>query len=136
MSDTAKPAAAIRILRTPLGRARGLGSAKSGTAVWWAGRVTSVALVPLTVWFVFFGVIGHLGATLPQVRDWGGSPVNAVLLLCLVLATFYHLALGLQVVIEDYIHTELAKIASLLAMKAACLLLGLACFVAVLKLAL
>jgi succinate dehydrogenase / fumarate reductase membrane anchor subunit len=135
MSDAAKHAAEMRILRSPLGRARGLGSAKAGTADWWAGRVTSVALVPLTIWFVFFGVLGHLGATQPQMAHWIGNPINAVLLLSLVLATFYHLQLGLQVVIEDYIHTELTKLASLLALKGVCILLGLASLVAVLKLA-
>jgi succinate dehydrogenase / fumarate reductase membrane anchor subunit len=136
MSEAAKNAAHIRILRSPLGRARGLGSAKSGTTLWWAQRVTSVALVPLTVWFVFFAVLGHLGASQPQIAHWAGNPVNAVLLLSLVIATFYHLQLGLQVVIEDYIHTELVKLASLLALKGACVLLSLASLVAVLKLAL
>jgi len=136
MSEATKNAAQIRMLRSPLGRARGLGSAKTGTADWWASRVTSIALIPLTLWFVFFGAIGHLGATQPQMAHWVGNPINAVLLLSLVLATFYHLQLGVQVVIEDYIHSELTKTASLLALKGACMLLGLACLVAVLKLAL
>lgn len=121
-------------LRSPLGRVRGLGSAKDGTHHWWAQRVTALALVPLLVWFVA-SVISLAGAPLPEVKAWIGSPVVTVLLLVLVLATFHHMQLGLQVVIEDYIHAEGLKIAMLLLVKGAAWLLGALCAFSVLKLA-
>ena len=74
-----------------------------------------------------------LGAPRAAVLAWAGHPVNTVLLLALVIATFYHMALGLQVVIEDYVHGEGTRMTSLLLMKAVTFLLGLACFVAVLR---
>jgi succinate dehydrogenase / fumarate reductase membrane anchor subunit len=102
---------------------RGLGSAKDGTGHWWAQRTTAVALVPLTVWFVV-GVVSHAGAPLGAVKAWLGSPVNAVLMLALVAAMFQHARLGVQVVIEDYVHCETVKIAALLAVNGAALLFG------------
>jgi succinate dehydrogenase / fumarate reductase membrane anchor subunit len=131
---TSNRAPHVDIMRSPLGRARGLGSARSGREHWWAERVTAVALVPLTIWFIF-AVLHLLGSPQPAVAHWAAHPVNTVLLLCLVAATFHHMALGLQVVIEDYIHDEAARMAALLAMKAVCVLLALAAIVSVLKLA-
>ena len=122
-------------LRTALGRVRGLGSAKSGVHHWWVQRVTAVALVPLTLWFVC-AVIALAGEPLPVVRAWIASPLNAVLLLCLIGATFHHLQLGLQVVIEDYVHSEGARLVSLLVMRAAAVLLGLVAALSVLRIAL
>jgi succinate dehydrogenase / fumarate reductase membrane anchor subunit len=122
-------------LRTGLGRVRGLGSARDGVAHWWAQRVTAIALVPLTLWFVV-SVIGLAGASQDAVRAWIAAPVSTVLLLLLVFATFQHLSLGLQTVIEDYVHAEGAKVAALLAQKFACIVLGLACVVAILRIAL
>jgi succinate dehydrogenase / fumarate reductase membrane anchor subunit len=121
-------------LRSPLGRVRGLGSAKHGTGHWWAQRVTAIALVPLSLWFIL-SVIGHLGAGRAEMAAWIGHPLSAVLLLCLVAGTFHHMQLGLQVVIEDYIHTEGTKLASLLAMKAVAIVLALLAAVSILKLA-
>jgi succinate dehydrogenase / fumarate reductase membrane anchor subunit len=124
----------VAIMRSQLGRVRGLGSAKSGTAHWWAERVTSLALIPLTIWFVLVAL--HLaGHSRADVAHWAANPVNATLLIATLLITFHHAALGLQVVIEDYIHVELTKTASLLAVKGLCALLALATVVAVLKLA-
>lgn len=117
--------------RSPLGRARGLGSAKEGTAHWWAQRVTAIALVPLSLWFVA-GVLGLIGAEHGQVLTWIGYPLNAVLLVVLIAVTFHHAQLGLQVVIEDYVHTEWLKIAMILAVKFAAVLLALFGIVAVL----
>jgi succinate dehydrogenase / fumarate reductase membrane anchor subunit len=119
-------------LRSPLARVRGLGSAKDGTTHWWAQRLTALALVPLSIWFVA-GVIGHVGADHAELRDWIASPVTAGLFLLLIGATFYHAALGVQVVIEDYVHNEWTKLASLLFVKAALLVLGLAAALAVLS---
>ena len=119
-------------LRSPLARVRGLGSAKDGTGHWWAQRLTALALVPLTIWFVV-GVIGHVGADHDALLQWIGHPVTAGLFLLLVGATFYHASLGVQVVIEDYLHNEWIKLAALLVMKAALLVLGLAAALAVLS---
>jgi succinate dehydrogenase / fumarate reductase membrane anchor subunit len=122
-------------LRSPLSRARGLGSARAGAAHWWAQRLTAIALVPLTLWFIF-AVIGLRGADQHAIVVWLAAPVPLVLMLMLILATFQHLQLGLQVVIEDYVHDNGLKLAWVLAMKAACLLLAVACIVSVLKLGL
>ncbi|MGF1594242.1 MAG: succinate dehydrogenase, hydrophobic membrane anchor protein [Kiloniellaceae bacterium] len=120
-------------LRSPLGRVRGLGSAKDGTAHWWAQRLTALALIPLTVWFCI-SVIAMSGAGYATVAAWAGSPLVAGLLILLIVATFYHGALGLQVVIEDYVHHEMSKLALLLVVKAASLVLALAGVLSVLTL--
>lgn len=122
-------------LRSGLGRVRGLGSAKEGVNHWWAQRVTAIALVPLTLWFVA-SVILLAGADHATVSAWIARPVNTVLLLALLVSTFWHAALGLQVVIEDYIHSEGAKLVVLLGVKALLALVGLAGVVAVLRVAL
>src|ERR1700735_194690 len=106
----------IDTLRSPLGRARGLGSARAGSKHWWAQRVTAVALVPLTLWFVW-SALRLVGASHDDVLAWIGGPGPVVLVIALVLATFYHLSLGLQVVIEDYVHTEPTRLISLLLTK-------------------
>jgi succinate dehydrogenase / fumarate reductase membrane anchor subunit len=122
------------IMRSMLGRARGLGSAKSGMAHWWAQRVTAMALLPLTLWFIC-SVIRLAGQPRAAVAAWAASPIVAALLLAMVGATFHHLQLGLQAVLEDYIHGERPRLVWLLAMKAAVALLALLAAVAVLKLA-
>jgi succinate dehydrogenase / fumarate reductase membrane anchor subunit len=96
-------------MRSPLGRAIGLGSAKEGVEHWWVQRLTAIALVPLSLWFVS-AVIGLAGADLETMQNWVGLPLPAILLVLLLIATFYHLSLGLQVVIEDYVHTDLTKL--------------------------
>jgi succinate dehydrogenase / fumarate reductase membrane anchor subunit len=125
----------IDILRSPLGRARGLGSARAGSQHWWAQRLTAIALVPLTLWFIF-SVTRLSGASHEDLIAWMSSPWVLVMLLSLIVATFHHLVLGLQTVIEDYIHEDGIKLASLLAMKAVAALLALACIVSVLKIGL
>lgn len=124
-----------RILRSPLGRVRGLGAARAGAQHWWQQRVTAAALVPLGLWFVA-SVIVLAGASHGEVTRWLARPHNTVLMLTLIGATFWHAALGLQVVIEDYIRGEGLRLALLLATKAALLLLGLAAALAVLRVAL
>ncbi len=121
-------------IRTDLARVRGLGSAQSGTHEWWVQRVTAVALVPLGVWFVA-SVISLAGADHATVVDWMSMPVTAVLLVLLLAVTFRHAQLGLRVVIEDYVHNEAAKIASLLAVNAILALLAAGSIFAVLNLA-
>jgi succinate dehydrogenase / fumarate reductase membrane anchor subunit len=122
-----------KIMRSQLGRARGLGSAKSGVEHWWVERITAAALVPLTLWFVI-SILSMLGADQPMVALWVSHPLNAALLLALILMTFHHAQLGLQVVYEDYIHAPALRTASILATKAAALLLGLMASLAVIKL--
>ncbi len=94
--------------------------------------MTSLALVPLALWFMA-ALIGLTGADHATARDWIGAPVPASLLVLLIVATFYHGALGLRVIIEDYVHHEGAKIASSIAVNALALVLGLAGVLAVLK---
>jgi succinate dehydrogenase / fumarate reductase membrane anchor subunit len=122
-------------LRSSLGRARGLGSAKEGVAHWWAQRTTAVALVPLSLWFVA-SVIGLAGADYATTVAWFKSPFHATILILLIVATFHHGQLGLQVVLEDYVHHEGQKLAGILVVKGLAVLLGLLAVVAVLKLAL
>jgi succinate dehydrogenase / fumarate reductase membrane anchor subunit len=121
-------------LRTPLGRVRGMGSAKSGVHHWWGQRVTSIALLPLTIWFVA-SLATSAGMTHREALAWIGHPFNAVLLLALIGLTFHHIAAGLQVVIEDYVNGEMRKMGAILAVKFACVLLALAAALAVLRIA-
>ncbi len=121
-------------LRTPLGRVRGLGSAKEGVSHWWAQRVSAVALVPLAVWFsaslLKVGRADH--ATM---KAWVGQPWNTALLVLLLAAVFWHAKLGLQVVVEDYVHREGSKLAALLAIKLVLALLATVSIVSVLRIA-
>ena len=125
----------IDIMRSPLGRARGLGSARAGATHWWMQRLTSLALVPLTLWFLC-AMIGMLGASRDDVVFWMSGPLPIVLMIALVIATFHHLQAGLQVVIEDYVHDDRLRIGSILLVKGLSLLLALACIISVLRLGL
>jgi succinate dehydrogenase / fumarate reductase membrane anchor subunit len=103
-------------MRSPLGRVRGLGSAKEGVAHWWQQRLTAVALVPLLLWFVV-SVIANVGADYLSMRAWLGTPGNATLLILLIIAVFHHAQLGVQVVIEDYVHDAVLKPVGIIATK-------------------
>ena len=120
-------------MRSPLGRAIGLGSAKEGVEHWWAQRVTAIALVPLVLWFVI-SVVALAGADRALFVAWVQHPVPAVLLVLLLVATFYHGALGLQVVIEDYVENEPLRFTLMIAMKLAAVLLAALAIFSVLKL--
>jgi len=133
MPDTSNPH--IDTLRSPLGRARGLGSARAGSKHWWAQRVTSIALLPLTLWFIW-SIMHMTRASQGDVADWLASPVRLALLLALIAATFHHLQLGMQVVIEDYVTREGAKLAAVLAVKGLCIVLALICAISALALGL
>lgn len=91
-------------LRTPLKRVKGLGSAKNGTGHFWAQRLTAIALVPLVIWFVVL-ILGLIGQDAFVVRARLAEPLTGSLMIAFIVATFWHAQLGLQVVIEDYIHT-------------------------------
>lgn len=121
----------MKSMRTPMARVRGLGSAKDGTGHWWAQRLSALALIPLTVWFVA-SVIAMAGAEHAAMRAWVASPVVAGLLILLIVATFYHAVLGLQVVVEDYVHHEGIKFGAIIALKGLGIVLGLAAILAVL----
>jgi succinate dehydrogenase membrane anchor subunit len=134
MSGTSKTPQ-VDIMRSPLGRARGLGSAKAGAAHWWAQRLTALALLPLTLWFLC-AAVRMIGATRDDVVSWIAGPLPLVLMIALVIATFRHLQLGLQVVIEDYVENHALRVGAVLLVKALALLLALACIVSALRLGL
>jgi succinate dehydrogenase / fumarate reductase membrane anchor subunit len=118
-------------MRSPLGRAFGLGSAKDGVEQWWLERVTAIALVPLTLWFVA-SIVVHMNSDYATAIAWLRTPFDTTLMVLLLAALFWHTALGLQVVIEDYIHSRL-KLPLLIAMRFGCFALGVAGILAVLR---
>jgi succinate dehydrogenase / fumarate reductase membrane anchor subunit len=118
--------------RSPLARVRGLGSAKAGTSHWWMQRVTAVALIPLSYWLITFLELSF-HAPYQQTVAWLTSPVNTVGIIAWVLAVFYHAALGLQVVIEDYIAAEGIKIVAVWTVNLSFLVLALAALIAVFR---
>lgn len=121
-------------LISPLNRVLGLGSAKGGSEHWWAQRLTAIALVPLGLWFAF-----SLGALSPLSYDtvvtWMRQPMTSILLLLTVIGALYHSHLGVQVVIEDYVHGELAKAAMLILSAFAHVFMTVAAVFAILKVA-
>jgi len=119
-------------LRTPLSRARGLGSAKQGVHHWWAQRITAVALIPLVVWFAI-SLIMLSGADYAVVRAWIGSPVVMVLLTLTIVIGLHHGQLGMQEVVEDYVHGEGMKLALIVSMRFIAVFFGLAAIVAILR---
>ncbi len=121
-------------MRSPIARARGLGSAHEGVSHWWAQRLTAVALIVLMLWFVAH-VCATLGAPFAEARASLHSPANAILMILMVAIGFYHGHLGLNVIIEDYVHTPWLKFASLLAVKAVAFALGVATVFAIAKVA-
>ncbi|MDQ6648115.1 MAG: succinate dehydrogenase, hydrophobic membrane anchor protein [Pseudomonadota bacterium] len=121
--------------RTPLKVARGLGSSQSGVGHWWTQRVTAAALVLLGVWFVVT-VLWLLHADYATARATMGRPWNALLLIAFVLTTFWHAVLGLQVVIEDYVHIRWKEVVLMVTIKFLAVLGALASVLAVLRIAL
>ncbi|UEM23270.1 succinate dehydrogenase, hydrophobic membrane anchor protein [Skermanella mucosa] len=121
-------------LRTQLGRVRGLGSAKAGSHHWMMSRLTSIALIPLTLWFVF-GVLSIIGDGHAAAVQWLQSPFSAIMMILFVGVTFHHTASGIQVVLEDYVHNEWAKVVAIVVAKFLCFVLAVAGIFAVLKIA-
>lgn len=119
-------------LQSPLGRVRGLGSAKKGVGHWWAQRLTAIALVPLILWFVI-AVIGLIGADHATFKAFFANPGNAAMMIATIAVSFHHLVLGVQVVLEDYVHDEALKLGGLIAVRLAAGLAGLFAVVSVLK---
>ncbi len=122
-------------LRSDLGRVKGLGSAKQGVHHWRVQRLTALALLPLSLWFVT-ALMSLVTAPHRAVVAWIAQPHITVLLLALVMALFWHAQLGLQVVIEDYIHRPGRQIAAQLVVRAGAILGALAALVAILKISL
>ncbi|WP_096703218.1 succinate dehydrogenase, hydrophobic membrane anchor protein [Magnetospirillum sp. 15-1] len=121
-------------LESPVGRARGLGSAKEGAGHWIAQRVTAIFLIPLSLWFAV-SVIGLSHADYATFKAWMAKPGNSSLLLLTMLTVMYHAQLGLQVVIEDYVHCECKKIAALVGSKLIIAFLAVFMTVSILKVA-
>jgi succinate dehydrogenase / fumarate reductase, membrane anchor subunit len=119
---------------SPLARAMGLGSAKSGVEQWWAERVSAVALVPLTLWFMA-SIIAHTGSNYVDFVMWLRTPTIMILMILLVIALFYHAALGLEVVIDDYVHSGV-KFGAVIAVRLVSSGLAVAGIVSILEIAL
>jgi succinate dehydrogenase / fumarate reductase membrane anchor subunit len=120
-------------MRSPLAHAIGLGSAKEGGGRWWAERVSALALVPLTLYFAA-SIIAHTGSDYSTFIVWLRTPLAAAVMILLLIALFHHTALGLQVVIEDYVHSG-AKLAALIALRLGCFALATAGALATLRIA-
>ncbi len=119
-------------LQSDLAKVRGLGSAKEGTHHFWHQRLTAIALVPLSLWFIV-SLICVMDASHAQVVEWIKAPHVTALLIALIFVLLYHTKLGLQTVIEDYIHAEWLKLASIIGLNLGAWLCGLVSIVAILK---
>lgn len=122
-------------MRSALGRVRGHGSAKAGTETWYIERLTALALVPLTVWFVAF-IVSGVGSDYHTLKEWMSIPGNMAMTLILLIVTLWHGSSALAVIIEDYVHNKTAEIASLIAVKFGSLLLGIFAIGSILKIGL
>ena len=118
--------------KTPLGLVRGLGSAKSGTEHWWHQRVSAIAGIPLVVFLIGF-VLVHRGASRAEIASSMQNPLVAILMGLTVVTLIWHMRLGLQVVIEDYVHGHGAKLAALLLNTFFSVAMGAAALYAILK---
>ena len=120
---------------TPLARARGLGAARDGLGHWKAQRLTAISNAVLVLWFVF-SAMALAGAGYDEVRAWLAAPLSATLMILLVVSVFYHAPLGLQVIIEDYVHHPGIRIAAVILVRLMVAGLAVACIVSVLTVAL
>jgi succinate dehydrogenase / fumarate reductase membrane anchor subunit len=120
-------------LRTPLARVRGLGSAKSGTGHFWHQRLTAIANIPLTIGFVII-LVSLLGRGHATVQRTLGSPLVAIVMLLFVCSITYHMKLGMQVIIEDYVHDEKWKLAAIIANLFFAIAVAAVCIYSLLKL--
>ena len=120
-------------MRTPLGKVRGLGSARDGTDTFWRQRITALAFIPLVIFFVIF-LIAHAGAPYEEVVDSLSNPFIAVLLGLMLIAGLIHMRIGMQEIIDDYIHGEKTKFLAVMANTFFTITIGALCLFAVLKL--
>jgi succinate dehydrogenase / fumarate reductase membrane anchor subunit len=121
-------------LSTPLSKVKGLGSAKEGTGHFWHQRLTALILVPLVLWFAFN--IASMPVDHTTLIDWVKQPAVAIGLILLILASFYHAQLGVQIVIEDYVSTHSTRTVSIILVNFLCLVFTIIGVVAVLKITL
>ena len=121
-------------LRTPLSKVKGLGSAKEGTGHFWHQRLTAIALIPLMLWLCF-SLASLPAMSHDSILAWLSSPLSAVLMILALISIFLHAALGLQVVIEDYVGNRAVKTAAIIAVKFVCVILAVSGIFAVLKIA-
>ena len=121
-------------LETPLHKVRGMGSAHSGVTHFWRQRVTAAALVPLAIWFGV-SALGLIGAHEAATLTFLSQPLNAILMAAFVVILLYHMTLGLQVVIDDYVHGNGQKLFLLLLMRAFALAVGATSLFALLRIA-
>ncbi|HXM00652.1 MAG TPA: succinate dehydrogenase, hydrophobic membrane anchor protein [Rhizomicrobium sp.] len=121
-------------METPLHRVQGLGPAHSGTQHFWRQRITAVALIPLTVWFVI-SALAFVGAPGFAVDTFFQHPMNAALMGIFVVILLYHMVIGLQSVIDDYAHSDGWKIVLLLLSRAFAIVVGVASIIALLRIA-
>ena len=124
----------MTLRKSPIGRARGSGSARQGTTQWWQQQLTSIALVPLGIWFVT-SMVALTGAEQAEIAGWLASRRTAVMMSLLIVAGFYHLKLGLHVVIEDYVETQVMKLSAMVVVTFTCIALAAICIFSVLQLA-
>jgi succinate dehydrogenase / fumarate reductase membrane anchor subunit len=121
-------------MRSPLSRAQGLGSAREGVEHWWMQRVTAVALIPLTLWLTA-SLIALSHSDYDTFIAWLRTPIATILMVLLLIALFHHISLGLRVVVEDYVHSDRAKIPAVVAIRLACYALAIAGIFATLRIA-
>jgi succinate dehydrogenase / fumarate reductase, membrane anchor subunit len=119
--------------RTPLARVRGLGSAKDGFSHWWLQRLTAVALIPLSIWFIY-SLLGLAMSSMFSLQIWLSSALNTLLLTAFLAASCWHAKLGIQVIVEDYVHRPIPKYTLLLTNTLGFSLLFLMAVMAVFKL--
>lgn len=119
-------------LRSPLSQAVGLGSAKHGFSHWWWQRLTAIALIPLTLWFLY-SLTCLVGADYNTVLAWLSAPLNAAIMLLFVLTALFHGQTGLQVVIEDYVHNKAINLCLLITIKFAAVILAVLAIISVMK---
>ena len=122
-------------MRSDLGRVRGLGTAKEGAHHWWMQRLTAIALIPLTLWFII-SIASLNSASYAETVNWLSIPLVSIFMILLISSTLYHALLGVQVVVEDYIHQEGFKFLLLIGLKFIFLVLGVIAVFSLLKIAL
>jgi succinate dehydrogenase / fumarate reductase membrane anchor subunit len=121
-------------LQTPLHKVEGMGPSHSGTGHFWHERVTAVALIPLSLWFLYV-MLGLAGTSEVTALQYLAHPLNAILMAAFIVFSLYHAALGLQVVIDDYVHTAGGKIVLLLVVRFSVIAIGSTCLFAIVRIA-